>query len=134
MSTLIAHITVVEGGEAAFEALAKEMYEISHRVETGLRRYEYWRKAEPRQYYAIVACDDFQSFITHQTSDHHETFGPRLGKVMESIRLEFVDPVQGGSDLPPTDMQDATADADELTVSYTKRFAANIADWWLPLR
>ncbi len=134
MSTLIAHITIREGGEATFEGLIKELYEISHRVEPGLRRYEYWRGAEPRQYYAIVGCDDFRAFIAHQTSEHHETIGPQLGKVMESIRLEFIDPVQGASDLPSTVMQEALPDADELTVAYTKRFAAKVADWWLPLR
>ena len=134
MSTLIAHITVVEGGEATFEALAQELYEISHRVETGLRRYEYWRGAQPRHYYAIVACDDFRAFIAHQTSDHHEAFGPRLGTVMESIRLEFVDPVQGASDLPATDMQQPLPGADDLTVAYSARFAAGVADWWTPLR
>jgi len=134
MSTLIAHITVVEGGEAAFEALARELHETSHRDETGLRRYEYWRAAEPRHYYTLIACDDFRAFIAHQTSEHHESASPRLGKVIESLRLEFVDPVQGASDLPPTDMQEALPDADELTLAYTRRFAAKVADWWLPLR
>ena len=134
MSTLIAHITVVEGGEAAFEALARELHESSHRDESGLRRYEYWRSAQPRQYYTLIACDDFRSFIAHQTSEHHEAASPRLATVIESLRLEFVDPVQGASDLPPTEMQEALPDASELTLAYTRRFAAKVADWWLPLR
>ena len=134
MSTLIAHITIAEGREAAFEAMAQELFEISTRVEPRLRRYEYWRGAEPRTYYAIVACDDFRAFIAHQTSDHHESLAPLLGTVIESIRLEFVDPVQGASELPRTEMQDPLPGADDLTVKYSSRYEAKIADWWLPLR
>ena len=134
MSTLIAHITVVEGGESTFESLAAELFEISHRVEPGLRLYEYWRSATPREYYAIVACDDFRAFIAHQTSEHHETYGPRLGTVIESIRLEFVDPVRGATTLGATVMQEPLPDANELTIAYSRRFAAQIADWWQPLR
>jgi hypothetical protein len=50
--------------------------------------------------------------------------------MIESLRLEWVDPVPGASALPPTEMQSAPADADALTVDYTDRFAAVIADWW----
>ena len=50
--------------------------------------------------------------------------------MIESLRLEWVDPVPGASALPPTEMQSAPADADALTADYTDRFAAVIADWW----
>ena len=134
MATLIAHIRVVEGGEARFEALARHLFRVSHGSEPALRRYEYWRGSEPRQYYTLIACDDFHGFLAHQTSEHHESAAPDLGDVIESLRIEWVDPVAGASELPATGMQDLAPDADELTRKYSERFAAQIATWWLALR
>jgi quinol monooxygenase YgiN len=130
MATILAHITVRPGTEADFEALARNLYEQTHATETGVRHYEYWRGAAPRTYYTLLSFDDHRAFIAHQTSDHHETASPELGRMIESLRLEWVDPVPGASALPPTEMQSALPDADALTVEYTDRFAAVIADWW----
>ena len=73
-------------------------------------------------------------FIAHQTSDHHGSASPQLGEVLAGIKLEWVDPIQGSSPLTPTDAQDAPADASELVRTYARRYAAQVADWWLPLR
>ena len=54
--------------------------------------------------------------------------------MIESIRLEWVDPIAGASDLPPTEHQEPPEGADELTLAYSKAFAADVADWWHPLR
>ncbi len=134
MATLLAHIRVVEGAESRFESIARELFSATHATESTVRRYEYWRAAEPRCYYTLLAFDDFRAFIEHQTSDHHESASPRIGQVVESIRLEWLDPVQGASDLAPTDGQQPLAEADELTRRYSSRFAAQIAPWWLALR
>lgn len=134
MATILAHLTIKEGAEARFEAIAKELHRASHSSETGLRAYGYWRGAAPRTYYTLLAFDDFHGFMRHQTSDHHEAASPDLGQVMESIRLEWVDPVQGASTLPPTEMQEPPDDADELTKRYAKRYAAHVAEWWKALR
>jgi quinol monooxygenase YgiN len=134
MATILAHITVRPGTEARFEETARVLYETSHRTEEHLRRYEFWRSSAERTYYCSLAFDDYRSFIVHQTSDHHEAASPVLGECIESIRLEWLDPVRGASDLVPTEHQDAAPDADELTRMYTRRFAADVADWWLPLR
>lgn len=130
MASILAHITVVEGAEQRFERIAAELFRTTHDTEQGVRRYEYWRGARPRHYYSLLAFDDFQTFIQHQTSDHHEHASPELREVIESIRLEWLDPVPGASDLPPTAMQDAPPDASELQALYTQRFAAQIASWW----
>lgn len=130
MATLLAHITVRAGAEADFEAIARTLHERTHSTETGVRYYEYWRGADPRTYYTLLSFDDHRAFITHQTSDHHEAASPALGGVVEALRLEWVDPVPGASDLPPTRMQDAPADASELVATYTDVFAAVVADWW----
>ena len=134
MATILAHIRVKPGTEARFEAIARRLHDATHANETGVRRYEYWRGAEPRTYYTLLSFDDFRTFIAHQTSDHHEEASPALGEVMEAFRLEWVDPVQGACELPPTDGQEMPADADELTQKYARRFAADVADWWRELR
>jgi len=130
MATILAHLTVKPGEEQRFEAIARHLYTATHDTETGVRRYEYWRGAEPRSYYTLLAFDDFVTFIGHQTSPHHESASPDLGAVLESIRLEWVDPLEGASPLPRTTSQPMPADADELTQKYARRFAAQIAAWW----
>ena len=130
MATLLAHITVRPGSEAEFEAVARTLYERTHATETAVTYYEYWRGADPRTYYTLLSFDDHRAFIAHQTSDHHESASPQLGRMIESLRLEWVDPVPGASALSPTRMQPPLPDADQLTVDYTDRFAAVIAEWW----
>ena len=48
MIVLHAHITVVPGAEAAFEAVARRLVVATRRAEPGVRRYEYYRLTEPR--------------------------------------------------------------------------------------
>lgn len=134
MATILAHITIKEGSEGRFEQLARDLYQGTHAHESGVRRYEYWRGAEPRTYYTLLSFDDFQTFIAHQTSEHHEGASPSLGEAFESLRLEWVDPVQGASDLVATEMQPAPADAAPMTKEYTDRFAAQVAEWWKAMR
>ena len=134
MATLLAHITIKSGREEEWEAICRRLYAPTHETEPAMRRYEYWRGAEPRTYYTLLSFDDHQSFIVHQTSDHHEEESPNIGDCVESIKLEFVDPISGASDLPPTNHQGAPDGADELTLKYTESYKAQVADWWLALR
>ena len=134
MATILAHLKVREGSERAFEEISRGLYEASHAGEKGLLRYEYWRGSEPRTYYTLLAFDDFASFIAHQTSDHHEAASPKLSGVLEGLRLEWVDPVDGASPLPATNAQDLSQAADALTRLYAERFAAQVAPWWGQLR
>lgn len=133
MATILAHIQVRAGSESEFEALVATLHEATAR-ESGKRHYEYWRSATPGLYYCLLAFDDFHAFLAHQTSDHHEAASPKLGEWIEKIRLEWVDPVQGASDLPPTDMQPLREGSDELTTRYHRLFAAQLQEWWQPLR
>ena len=50
------------------------------------------------------------------------------------MKLEWVDPVQGASDLPPTELQPVPDGADELTRRYHALFAPTLQEWWTPLR
>lgn len=134
MATILAHIQIRDGQEARFEALARTMYDATHANETGVRRYEYWRGEQPGTYYTLLAFDDHRSFITHQASDHHEDATAGLRDVIENIRLEWVDPIDGASPLPATDHQAALPDASELERRYAESYAAVVAGWWSPLR
>ncbi len=134
VATILAHITVREGTEARFEAIAKELFVSTHSTEIGVRAYDYWRSAEPRAYYSLLSFDNFPAFIAHQTSGHHETASPVLGAIIEAIHLEWVDPIAGASRFVPTEATPLPDDADDLSIRYAKRFAAQIADWWLALR
>ena len=134
MSTILAHITIHEGKEAEFEALATTLHAASHADEEGLRAYGYWRAAEPRKYYTLLAFDDYLGFMAHQTSTHHEDAGPFLRDCIESMSLEWVDPVQGASKLAASNPQPTPADAPPLLVRYAAMFPVKVADWWLALR
>lgn len=134
MATLLAHITVTPGSEGRFEGIARELYERTHATEPDVLRYEYWRGAQDRSYYTLLSFPDHHAFLVHQTSDHHEEASPSIGAVVESIRLEWVDPIADASPLPPTNSQDAPEGADELTAKYAKSYAAQVADWWLAQR
>ena len=134
MATILAHLKVKPGMAARFEEIAAELYRLTHEHEPDVRRYEYWRGAEADTYYTLLSYDTFLDFIEHQVSDHHESASPQLGEVLAGLRLEWVDPIGGSSPLTPTDAQEPPADAPELVQTYARRFAAQVSDWWLPLR
>lgn len=131
MASLLAHITVKPGMEAAFEALCRSLHAASHAQDPGLIRYEYWRSGTPRLYYCLLAFEDYRSFMVHQTSDHHEDAVPALHAVIETLRLEWIDPVPGGSDLPPTRVQALAPDASPLAQRYAESIPVEIAPWWM---
>lgn len=130
MATILAHIRVHPGAEARFEAIASRLYRATHEHESGVHTYQYWRGREPGSYYTLLAFADHRSFVTHQTSAHHEDATPELGEVIAELRLEWVDPVPGASPWPPTAHQVPPPDASPETVAATERFAARVADWW----
>lgn len=134
VATILAHISVVEGKETAFESIARGLFDASHANDDGLLRYEYWRGEEPGSYYALLSFRDFAAFIAHQTSDHHESASSELAAVVRAIRLEWVDPVNGASNLPATQPQSLDGDLGELTRVYARRFAVREAKWWEGVR
>jgi quinol monooxygenase YgiN len=133
MSTILAHISIHPGREAEFEDLVRTLHAATQ-AEPGKHHYEYWRGATPSLYYCLLAYENFNAFINHQTSDHHEQASPILGELIADMTLEWVDPVGGASDLPATASQALPADANELTTTYHGLFAAQLQDWWQPLR
>ena len=133
MATLVTHIRVRPGSEKRFEQIARELHDATHACEPGVRRYEYWRGAEPGTYYALESFDDFAGFLAHEASPHHLDALPALREVLQDVRLEWVDPVGGASPLTPTDLTPAPGAAGPQQ-AYAQRYGAKVQDWWLPLR
>jgi quinol monooxygenase YgiN len=134
MSTMIAHIVINEGKEAEFEAVTRGLFTASHRDEPRLLAYGFWRAAEPRHYYGILAFEDYVAFMEHQISPHHENPAATLRDCIQSINVEFCDPVQGSSKMRPSNPQELPADAPQIMREYAKRFPVNVPDWWKRLR
>lgn len=134
MATILAHIELHDGCEREFERVARALHRATHANETGVRHYEYWRAAAPGHYYCLLAFDDFHAFLAHQTSEHHEAASPGLGELIRDMKLEWVDPVDRASLLPPTGMQPLPDGADALTERYSRLFAAKVQSWWETLR
>ncbi len=134
MATILAHIQTQPGREAEFEAIAAGLYAATHARETGCRRYEYWRGQEPGFYYCLLAFDDFNAFVTHQASDHHEEASPKFGALIREMKLEWVDPVEGASPLPPSEPQEGVADATKLEQRMARMFSIQLAAWWAEQR
>jgi quinol monooxygenase YgiN len=130
MATFLAHIRVNPGCEAQFEAVAATLWRSTHATETAVRRYEYWRGAEPGTYYTLGSFDGYAGFIAHQVSDHHMGASAPLRDLIADIRLEWVDPLRDASGLTPTEMIAPPDDADALTLRYFGRQPAEVADWW----
>ncbi len=130
MATILAHITVKAGEEQRFEALARSLYTDTHALESEVLRYEYWRGAEVGSYYTLLSFTDAAAFWAHQVSDHHEQAADELGEILAAIRLEWVDPLEGASELPRTTAHEVAADADEATRRAARLFAPRLAAWW----
>jgi len=130
MATLLVHIHVKPGHESEFEEIARELHRATHAHDAGCVRYEYWRGAEPGLYYSLLSFESFDAFLRHQVSDHHEEASPRIGEICRDLKLEWVDPVPGADDAPPTEMQPLPDGAGEKTELYHRIFAATVQDWW----
>ncbi len=133
MATILAHIRVKPGKEALFEETVRPLHARSHAEEKGLLRYEYWRGEAAGAYYCLLSFVDYAAFMAHQSSAHHEGALPALSEALDTIKLEWVDPVQGAASLPPTRAQTLGDDAGALAKAYATRMPVSIAAWW-PVR
>jgi quinol monooxygenase YgiN len=134
MATLLVHIRVQAGMEARFERVVAGLYRATHDRESAVRRYEYFRGADPATYYCLLSFDDYRGFLAHQSSEHHESARPELQALTEAMRLEWIDPLQQASPLAPTDPQPLPADASPVAARYHERFDPIGEAWWDALR
>jgi quinol monooxygenase YgiN len=134
VATLLVHIRVRAGMEARFERVVAGLYRQTHEREPAVRRYEYFRGADPATYYCLLSFDDYRGFLAHQSSDHHESAGPELRELTDEMRLEWIDPLQQASLLAPTDPQPLPPDASPVAAHYHERFDPIGEPWWDALR
>lgn len=133
MTTLLAHVTVKEGMEDHWEGIARSVFTATHENEPACRRYEYWRGEAPRTYYVLLSFDDFDGFMTHQVADYHHD--ANFGDCFEAFRLEWVDPIEGASELGPT-VTEGTPDPDrgDRWNGYVARHSTPLPAWWATRR
>ena len=135
MSTLLAHIKIVEGHQQHFEELSRELYQKSHEKEDCIIRYEYYRGREKNTYYTLLVYPSYLDFLLkHQISDHHEKAAGHYGDAIESIDLEWLDGLEGASPVGNTEMQKLPEDSSDLAKEYGETHAAEVQKWWLQLR
>jgi len=134
MATCLVHIRVKEGQAAAFEAIARDLYEASTGKESGLRRYEYWRGRRPNSYYCLESFDDYAGFLAHEIAPHHEAAAAPVMALIEEFDLEWIDPVAGAAPLDPTREQALGAEQGDRARFYADMFPLTLAAWWRALR
>lgn len=117
MLVLHVRITVDPDRIAEFELLARRLWDATHRLEPGCRRYEYVRLETPGEYLALMAFDDYEAFLTHQASEHHTDIAAgAMRAVVREVRIEFGEPVAGafgvvdGADPQPLHVDPALRD------------------------
>jgi hypothetical protein len=54
--------------------------------------------------------------------------------MIENMELEWLDPIQGASDLTPTEHQDLPGDASEVMRQYATAMPVVMQGWWQALR
>ena len=135
---LTAFVSVVEGCEHEFEALAAELWAETHAREVGVHRYEYVRRPHRGTYLALMLFDDYEGFITHQASRHHVELTGRMRDLITDIEVEYGDPVIGAfghpNDVVPSapgqpaqQRGDAAPDARQ---QYVLRYPPPDIAWW----
>jgi hypothetical protein len=135
MATMLIRLKIKAGAEARYEAIQRDLYEKTHRLEPDALRYEMWRAEEPGRYYCLLSFPDINTFLLkHQISDHHEIATPPLMEVIEEETIEWVDPIKGASELPPTNPRDLPADAPEIARTYARMFQVAAPAWWRTMR
>ena len=128
MATLLCHIQINPGKEREFEAVMKEMYRRTHAEEPHCIRYEYFRGAAENSYYNLMSFTEGYNFLEHQVSDYHEGFD--FASMIESLELEWVDPVGDASPLKPTEAAVVPDNASDEIKGAQEAFMINVQSWW----
>ena len=88
MTTLLAHIRIKPGAEAAWEAAMANLVDNTLAHEAEVIRYEYWKGQEPLTYYGLLSFTSKHAFFVHQDADYHRN--QTYGDIFDDLRLEFV--------------------------------------------
>ena len=128
MATLMVRLQVRPGMETRFEAMITELVDQTLAHETGVIRYEYWKGQAPRTWYAFLSFTSKIAFFTHQDADYHRN--QPYDDCVESMQLEWLDPVNGASPLPRTVNPPLPAGTPPNLVEWEQRSPIQLADWW----
>ena len=135
MATLLSYIKVKAGKETAYEDMQAVLYQDTWSNEPGCRRYEFFRGPDRGEYYALLSFDDFQAFLVHQSSDHHEDFGKQFGEIIDDHWVKWVDPLERCSKgLVSSNPQQPQEGATQLMIENSQTMAIEVPDWWLEQR
>lgn len=74
------------------------------------------------------------TLLAHQTSHHHEAASADFEDVIAELRLEWLDPVDGASELARSDSQPLPEGANEARERAARWFGVQTQAWWQPLR
>jgi quinol monooxygenase YgiN len=128
MATILAHIEIKPGTEAQWEAIMSDMVSHTFAHEDGVLRYEYFKGQSPLHYYCLLSFEDKWAFYVHQASEYHEEHD--FESVLAKIELEYLDPVKGACDLPPTLNPPLPADATNAQRATEAIFPISVPGWW----
>ena len=132
MATLLCRIQIHPHKVSDFEAVMQAMYRQTHAAEPDCLRYEYFRGAAPNHYYCLLSFRDYGAFLNHQVSDYHE--GYNFAAMIESLEMEWVDPVGEASPLPATEAAELTGDEGVVMSAAADAYPIAIQAWWQGLR
>lgn len=90
-TAFIARLVVRPDRVAEFEALQRELADITHRTEPGTLAYDFLRhRDEPHTYVVYARFRDEAAFQEHQAApDHHRLVPPILAALAREMDLQF---------------------------------------------
>lgn len=133
MLVVHARLTVDPGRVAEFEALARELWQATHALEAGCRRYEYMRLPERGRYLTIMLFDGYDAFLAHQASDHHLGIaGGPMRELIRSVDIEFGLPVDGAFGHPDVGQRGPLVIDADTRDYYGNRYPAPDFSGWDP--
>ncbi len=128
MATLLVRLLVKPGMEDRFEAMITDLVDQTLTHETSVIRYEYWKGQEPRSWYALLSFTSKTAFFSHQDAEYHRN--QPYDECVESMNLEWLDPVTGASPLPRTLNPPLPADTAPNLLEWEQRSPIQLAQWW----
>ena len=131
MATILAHIEIKPGKEAQWEEIMTDLVRHTFEHEDQVLRYEYFKGREPLHYYCLLSFENKYAFYLHQASDYHEDHETvYLEGVLANVELEYLDPVTGACELPPTENPPLPAGTSEALRKYESICPILIPEWW----
>jgi quinol monooxygenase YgiN len=128
MATLMVRLKVRPGREEQFEAMIAELVDNTLTHESDVIRYEYWKGQEPLTWYAFLSFTGKVGFFTHQDADYHRN--QPYDDNIESMQMEWLDPVEGASPLPRTLNPPLPQDTLARIAEWEDRSPIQPAAWW----